>query len=129
MNSKKNEERSLNLDDVVVLRKYSKGLIITDLYKETFCLAKKDVDTDRIFDMIVSSLNMHYFKNGNRYINLDLIKDVKTQIIPASSIYATKVLFDGGKEEVFNCATEIEANSLKRKILQCKRDTQNALEI
>ena len=52
VNSKDYEERKLNPDDVVVLRRYSKGLIITDLYKETFCLSNKKYDTENIFSTL-----------------------------------------------------------------------------
>lgn len=129
VNSKDYEERKLNPDDVVVLRRYSKGLIITDIYKETFCLSNKKYDTENIFKGITYGNNMHYFTNGNRYINMGLIKNVKTKISPAATTYAVNVLFEGGKVETFNCSTEIEANSLKRKILQIKADLENSLEI
>lgn len=123
------EERKLNPDDVVVLRKWRKGLVMTDLYGETFCLSDKKYDTEAIFELIVNNTNMHYFKNGNRYLNLDLVKDVKTEIKPGADVFAVKALCENDHVEVFNCANEMETFALKKNILQRKADSEDALEI
>lgn len=129
VNSKDFEEKKLNLYDVIALRKWSKGLMITDVYGEVFCLSNEKYNTEAILDAIVCSNNMHYFKNGNRYLNLDFMKDSKTIVSPAASTFAVKVLFEGGHEETFNWANEIEARSFNKSVIKRKQDSEKTLEI
>lgn len=129
INTNELEERKFRPEDVIVLRKWKKGLIITDVYGNVFCLANKEYDTDAIFDVIVYGNNMHFFENGNRYLNLDFMKDVKVEIKPAANVCAVKVLFEGGQQEVFNCNNEPEARSFSKRIIKRKQDSQSALEI
>ena len=129
INSKDYEEKKLNLYDIVALRKWQKGLIITDVYGEVFCLSNKEYNTEAMLEAIICSNNMHFFKNGNRYLNLDFMKDTKTTINPAASTFAVKVTFDGGHEEIFNVANEVEVRSMNKDIIKRKQDSENALEI
>lgn len=129
INTKELEERKFRPEDVIALRSWKKGLIITDVYGDVFCLANKEYDVDAIFDLIVYNNNIHFFKNGNRYLNLDFVKDVKVEVKPAANVCAVKVLFKGGQQEVFNCTNETEARSFSKNIVKRKKDSQNALEI
>ena len=122
------DEKNLDFDRVRSVRFWKNGLMITDLNGEVFNLSNKEYDTDIIFKGVVVDHNFLYVDNSKRFINLDFVKNVKTEIAPASDTYAVKVLFEGDGVEVFNCSSEKETMDLKKHILKEKekQTTQDA---